>query len=155
MALCTSCLLNVSLFFSAPLLWWRIVPSCGRSGSFVAEGKGGARRRGFASRSIVYSTESWLAIVMIISRFFLFLIVTLFFFLHIPATMCAAHTGNFARLFHLCRHLIVSLTLFLFFFFRMSSRHSTMLKEAVGVFSILILMATGEFIDTFIFLFLF
>jgi hypothetical protein len=40
-------------------------------------------------------------------------------------------------------------------FFRMSSRHSTMLKEAVGVFSILILMATGEFIDTFIFLFLF
>lgn len=30
-----------------------------------------------------------------------------------------------------------------------------MLKEAVGVFSILILMATGEFIDTFIFLFFF
>jgi len=35
---------------------------------------------------------------------------------------------------------------------RMSSRDSMMLKEAVGVFSVLILMATGEFIDTFLFL---
>jgi hypothetical protein len=141
-------------YFSAPLLWWRIVPSCGRSGSFVAEGKGGARRRGFASRSIVYSTESWLAIVMIISRFFLFLIVTLFFPSYSSYYVCCAYREFRPSIPPVSSFDRVTDSVF-YSFFRMSSRHSTMLKEAVGVFSILILMATGEFIDTFIFLFLF
>lgn len=119
MALCTSCLLNISLLFFCSSFVMTYCSELRSVREFCRrrEGRGGCSETWFRlsidslqHRVVTGNRYDHLAL------FFSFPYCKTFFFLHIPATMCAAHTGNFARLFHLCRHLIVSLTLFFILF---------------------------------------